>query len=262
MVNKIYNTLKAVSFGIILYWRYLMLCHSKFRLSKKGFTLIELLIVIAIILILIAIALPNFLEAQIRARVTKSMGEMRTLMTATEAYRIDWKNQEPYAAVPPGWGISWWGFTSLQLTTPNAYISSLPSDPFFDRIFEPSLLAFGMVNPPYTVIRDSGTATWPPPGIFTNNPEITTAAGGPTPIPVDFHQKVCHAGYIYYSSGPDLVDGSVWGTPMIYAPTNGTNSFGDLYIFGPGDPLESLQEWMKADPNSSMPAVVRANCGL
>ncbi|MBW7937580.1 MAG: prepilin-type N-terminal cleavage/methylation domain-containing protein, partial [Candidatus Omnitrophica bacterium] len=37
--------------------------------KKAGFTLIELLIVIAIILILISIALPNFLEAQMRAKV-------------------------------------------------------------------------------------------------------------------------------------------------------------------------------------------------
>ncbi|MBK7496274.1 MAG: prepilin-type N-terminal cleavage/methylation domain-containing protein [Candidatus Omnitrophica bacterium] len=37
-------------------------------LNTRGFTLIELLIVIAIILILIGIALPNFLEAQVRAR--------------------------------------------------------------------------------------------------------------------------------------------------------------------------------------------------
>ncbi|MBE7490114.1 prepilin-type N-terminal cleavage/methylation domain-containing protein [bacterium] len=38
--------------------------------GHSGFTLIELLIVIAIILILISIALPNFLEAQLRAKVT------------------------------------------------------------------------------------------------------------------------------------------------------------------------------------------------
>ena len=61
----------------------------------KGFTLIELLIVIAIILILIAIALPNFLEAQIRAKVTKALGEIRSIDTAMAAYYLDW-NVYPY----------------------------------------------------------------------------------------------------------------------------------------------------------------------
>lgn len=52
----------------------------------KGFTLIELLIVIAIILILIAIALPNFLEAQIRAKVVRAKGEIRTIAIAMDSY--------------------------------------------------------------------------------------------------------------------------------------------------------------------------------
>ena len=60
------------------------------RRGKGGFTLIELLIVIAIILILIAIALPNFLAAQLRARVVRLRGDMRALATAQEAYYTDW----------------------------------------------------------------------------------------------------------------------------------------------------------------------------
>ncbi len=55
----------------------------------QGFTLIELLIVIAIILILISIALPNFLEAQIRAKTAKSYSEMRSLTSALEAFRSE-----------------------------------------------------------------------------------------------------------------------------------------------------------------------------
>lgn len=61
----------------------------------KGFTLIELLIVIAIILILIAIALPNFLEAQVRAKVTATKGNLKSFETAMHAFVLDWGDVYP-----------------------------------------------------------------------------------------------------------------------------------------------------------------------
>jgi len=56
---------------------------------KKGFTLIELLIVVAIIAILAAIAIPNFLQAQTRAKVSRAEADMRSIATALESYYVD-----------------------------------------------------------------------------------------------------------------------------------------------------------------------------
>src|SRR5262245_30572557 len=61
---------------------------------KKGFTLIELLIVVAIIAILAAIAVPNFLEAQTRAKVSRVKADFRSVSTAIESYHLDY-NQYP-----------------------------------------------------------------------------------------------------------------------------------------------------------------------
>lgn len=87
-------------------------------LLRRAFTLIELLIVVAIIAILAAIAVPNFLEAQIRAKVSRAKSDMRTMATGLELYRVD-QNRYPDL------------FTRIRvITTPISYISSIPRDVF------------------------------------------------------------------------------------------------------------------------------------
>lgn len=115
--------------------------------SIRAFTLIELLIVVAIISILAGIAVPNFLEAQTRAKVARVLADMRTMQTAIEMYRVDenkapirndkWEDPDAAKRYIPD------GNTKLfdpsdpdarvglrQLTTPVAYLGSLPPDIF------------------------------------------------------------------------------------------------------------------------------------
>ncbi len=99
---------------------------------KKAFTLIELLIVVAIIGILAAIAVPNFLNAQVRARIARVEADLKSIHTAMEMYKMDNNNQRyprfGNMTNPARWNL---------LTSPVSYISGGQfHDPFLDPRYQ------------------------------------------------------------------------------------------------------------------------------
>lgn len=68
---------------------------SKIRRRSGGFTLIELMIVIAIIAILAAILVPNFIRARAQGQLTACKSNLKNIGTALEMYSTDWAGKYP-----------------------------------------------------------------------------------------------------------------------------------------------------------------------
>jgi len=226
--------------------------------AAHGFTLIELLIVIAIILILIAIALPNFLAAQTRAKVSREQSDIRTLATAIEELRLEygfllvdfWDDDElrilaarftgmvPATEIPRFRACCSWhgtnrrgGTTGLftPLTTPIAYLGSVPIDPFaFDR-GDVALIDEDVFPPISYMYHDRESADL---RLLNNNPGqdflgvFGCYRGGCLPGEHGIHAPLRMDHYLLVGFGPDAERNDDF--PIPYAPTNGTKSFGDV----------------------------------
>ena len=86
--------------------------------NQKGFTLIELLIVVAIIGIIAAIAIPNLLNAIQRGKQKRTMGDLRTVATANESYSID--NNQYYSSAAAN-------VSTLATAMQPTYVKRIPS---------------------------------------------------------------------------------------------------------------------------------------
>lgn len=182
-------------------------------MNRKGFTLIELLIVVAIIGILAAIAIPNFLQAQIRAKVARVKSEHRSIMTALEAYAVDHNyyprntyfgtyNSVTYADVSClGTGNPVYGTIHNDLSSPIDYISTVCwLDPLTKADLDDDLKLYTYQNLKWYGFSNPSKDSW----------------------------IVQYGGFRIGSVGPDQSFGA-GGAQVNYDPTNGTISNGNIW---------------------------------
>lgn len=178
-----------------------------------AFTLVELIIVVAIIAILSAIAVPNLLEAQTRSKVSRTKTDLRSASVAIESYAVD---NNSYPA----------NFELKSMSTPIAYVSNA---------FIPDLFAASNGSPYIGYLQAKATSD---PGFL--------AGFGVTGTEPQRDVIASHL-FFLFSNGPDRIDqaldspqktfndiagasGSDYG--YFYDPTNGTISRGDLMRSG------------------------------
>jgi type II secretion system protein G len=154
----------------------------RIRRDKRGFTLIELLIVVAIIGIIVAIAIPNLLNAIQRAKQKRSMADMRSIGTAAEAYAVD-VNRYPAAAavytLPSAFGTTLPTTTitsAVQAVLQPTYIRTIPLKDGWNSYF---LYGTGSSNNQDYVIMTTG-----------KDGVAQTFKGGPT---TDFNEDIIFA---------------------------------------------------------------------
>lgn len=193
---------------------------------KAGFTLIELLIVVAIIAILALIALPNFLESQIRSKVSRVKADLRSVATAVETYIVD-HNHYPPDHPAPQYRLE----DVKELTTPVSYITSVDlTDPFIPRkiIADYSLRGYQYFN----YRQGWGKLVMPGPENSRPNTSILKSFGPNAGLAG--HRNLGDDGGEWLIFGPNTLSPDPLyqrHIDRLYDPSNGTISLGDIVRF-------------------------------
>jgi len=204
-----------------------------------GFTVIELLIVIAIISIIAAIAVPNLMSANIRAKVSGVKADMGSIAIALEDYKIDDPNRnypvepdDPYydeiaepniAFDDPSDAIGLGELVFPEGASDPVYLHRIPGDPFNDGGEEEWNGESGAHNNHYCYF----TADANQESSSTEAKYWALVSYGPDKNPdIDSYTEAWNA------VDPNAPDHDTYKN-LVYNPDNGITSSGDIVIIGP-----------------------------
>lgn len=207
-----------------------------------------MLIVVAIIAILAAIAVPNFLEAQTRAKVSRCVSDMRSLATAIETYQIDNRKPPPLVALTSplarngsgainGPSVFYSNVTAavssryVAITTPISYMNSVPRDPFIGANTRFALSAAnGTLDQP---INEYDTYDYVDAATVWAGGRLGGTRGSALSSGANWHVVGCGPDRRNaFGGGQSDYDVGVRARGVDYDPSNGTLSAGDVVRIG------------------------------
>ncbi len=189
-------------------------------MKSHGFTLTEVAILLVIVALLVAIAVPNFRLATIKSKEALALGQLNVIALALESYYMDYQSYPLTAYTNPvvptvaddGGSSHTSYFTLKPLTTPIAYVTRIPEDPFAEKpippTFDQGYGRYGHINAGFAYRNTQGSNRLTYPAYPQYGQEWQLASVGP------------NGRYDSWGTTPDNL--------VFYDPTNGILSNGDI----------------------------------